>query len=219
MKYKVVEKFTSINGEGQKSGELAIFIRLQGCNLNCDYCDTWWANQADVNYDLMSKEAIHEYIMNTKVKNVTLTGGEPLATEKIHELLLYLSESKALNLEVETNGSISLKKFLNDKISFTMDYKLPSSMMENHMALDNLKLLKMKDTLKFVIGSREDLIKAKQIICDYELINQTKIYFSPVFDKIEPCKIVEFMIKHNLNGIKMQLQMHKFIWDKNKKGV
>lgn len=218
MKYKVVEKFESINGEGQKSGELAIFIRLQGCNLKCSYCDTMWANTKESPYELMTKEEILEYILDKKIKNVTLTGGEPLKANGVKELLEYLI-LEDISLEIETNGSVELTKFLNEKISFTMDYKLPSSNMEKYMNKSNLEKLLKKDTLKFVVGSENDLVVAKNIIDEYDLIKKTNIYFSPVFGKIELSKIVEFLIDNKLNGVKMQLQMHKFIWDKDKKGV
>ena len=84
---KVVEKFVSINGEGQRAGELAVFIRFKGCNLRCSYCDTMWANESDCTYEEMSPKEIHTYIKSTGVKNVTLTGGEPLLQKDMEELL------------------------------------------------------------------------------------------------------------------------------------
>lgn len=91
-KYKVVERFVSINGEGQRAGELAVFIRFAGCNLNCSYCDTKWANAADVPYEELSAEELYDYIKRTEIKNVTLTGGEPLIAEDIDKLLLLLAD-------------------------------------------------------------------------------------------------------------------------------
>ena len=78
MEYKIAEKFVSINGEGTKAGQLAVFIRLCGCNLNCSYCDTKWANEKDVPFTLMTEEELASYVEETGVKNITLTGGEPL---------------------------------------------------------------------------------------------------------------------------------------------
>jgi 7-carboxy-7-deazaguanine synthase len=219
--FKVVEKFVSINGEGQLCGQLAVFIRFAGCNLNCNYCDTTWANKKNVSYELMSTEDIYKYIKTTKVKNVTLTGGEPLLQEEILELLELLSKDEQLHVEIETNGSISLDKFYNLKNppSFTMDYKLPSSNMENKMLLDNFKYLKKKDTVKFVSGSIEDLQKAKEITSKYELLDKTNVYISPVFGKIAMDKIVEFMIANKMNGVNLQIQLHKVIWNPNQRGV
>jgi 7-carboxy-7-deazaguanine synthase len=221
MKYKVVEKFVSINGEGQLAGQLAIFIRFAGCNLNCSYCDTSWANEKDAPYDIMTEEEIYSYIKAEGVKNITLTGGEPLLQPGIKDLLLKLSQDKDIHVEIETNGSVLVNNFLdiNNPPSFTMDYKLPSSGMEDKMNLDNFHYLSNKDTVKFVSGSRSDLEKAKYIIDKYELIGKTKVYISPVFGNIEPNDIVEFLIQNKLNGVNLQVQLHKIIWDPNKRGV
>lgn len=221
MNYKVVEKFVSINGEGQLAGQLAIFIRFAGCNLNCSYCDTAWANEASVTYELEDENAIYEYIKSTGVKNVTLTGGEPLLQDGIIELLELLSKDRSLHVEIETNGSILLDKIggISNPPSFTMDYKLPGSRMENEMKLENLSLLKDKDTIKFVAGSMEDLIKAKYIINKYELTGRVPIYISPVFGNIEMNSIVEFMKENNMNGVNLQVQLHKIIWDPQERGV
>ncbi|MBD5639272.1 putative 7-carboxy-7-deazaguanine synthase QueE [Clostridium botulinum] len=221
MDFKVVERFVSINGEGRRSGQLAIFIRFVGCNLNCSYCDTLWANEKDVSYELISSKDIYDYIKSQKIKNVTLTGGEPLMQKGIVELLKVLSKDKELYVEIETNGSVLLDEFLDieNSPSFTMDYKLPSSNMENKMALDNFRYLTNKDTVKFVSGSIEDLEKAKEIIKKYNLVNTTNIYISPVFGKINLDTIVEFMKNNKMNGVNLQLQLHKIIWDPNKKGV
>lgn len=221
VKFKVVEKFVSINGEGLLCGQLAIFVRFAGCNLNCSYCDTSWANEKNVAYEYMSTEDIYEYIKSTKVKNITLTGGEPLLQEGIIELLGRLSEDKELHVEIETNGSVLLQEFLKieNPPSCTMDFKLPSSHMESHMELDNFKYLTKKDTVKFVSGSIEDLEKAKFIIDEYSLIDKTNVYISPVFGKISMDSIVEFLKEKNMNGVTLQIQLHKVIWDVNKRGV
>ena len=218
---KVVEKFVSINGEGSKAGQLAVFVRFAGCNLDCVYCDTKWANEKDVSYSEMSKEEIYEYIKNTGVKNITVTGGEPLLQDGIYEFLEYFSLDKELFVEIETNGSvdISLFKKIDNTPSFTMDYKLDYSNMENKMFLDNLKNLDKRDVIKFVSGSQKDLEILKNIVEKYNLIERTKVYVSPVFGAIEPSVIVDWMIENNLNGMNLQIQMHKIIWDPEKKGV
>ncbi|QEK13453.1 putative 7-carboxy-7-deazaguanine synthase QueE [Crassaminicella thermophila] len=221
MMYKVVEKFVSINGEGRLSGQLAVFIRFLGCNLDCSYCDTKWANKENTSYTLMSEEEIYEYIKGTKVKNVTLTGGEPLLQENIIQLIEYLSKDNELSIEIETNGSVSLKEFtkIKNRPRFTMDYKLPSSGMEYKMLIDNFSYLKKEDTVKFVAGSMHDLERAKDIIDKYELKNRASVYVSPVFGKIDVKGMVEFMKEHKMNDVTLQLQLHKIIWDPEKKGV
>ena len=219
--FKVVEIFESINGEGRRVGQLAIFIRLQKCNLNCSYCDTRWANGDDAPYTLMSEDEIYDRILKSGIKNITLTGGEPLLHKDVEILLEKIGENPNLSLEIETNGSIELEKFskLKNPPLFTMDYKLPSSKMENKMCLDNFKYLTLKDTVKFVVGTIEDLKKAKEIIERYSLIGKCAVYFSPVFNSIDPIEIVKFMKENRLNGVNLQLQIHKFIWDPESKGV
>lgn len=219
--FKVVEIFESINGEGRRIGQLAIFIRLQKCNLNCSYCDTRWANGDDAPYTLMSEDEIYDRILKSGIKNITLTGGEPLLHKDVEILLEKIGENPNLSLEIETNGSIELEKFskLKNPPLFTMDYKLPSSKMENKMCLDNFKYLTSKDTVKFVVGTIEDLKKAKEIIERYSLIGKCAVYFSPVFNSIDPIEIVKFMKENRLNGVNLQLQIHKFIWDPESKGV
>ncbi len=234
---KVVEKFVSINGEGTRAGELAVFVRFQGCNLRCSYCDTMWANEADCPYTEESPEEILEYIRKTGIKNVTLTGGEPLLQKDIDRLIgLILSEDE-LRVEIETNGAVDLAPFTNlpaqagagrqedDATArrvrpvFTMDYKLPSSGWEAAMKPENFRLLTKEDTVKFVAGSREDLARAKELIDQWRLTGICHVYFSPVFGKIEPVEIVDFMIENKLNEARMQIQMHKVIWDPNARGV
>ncbi|OQY42322.1 MAG: putative 7-carboxy-7-deazaguanine synthase QueE [Fusobacteriia bacterium 4572_74] len=218
--YNIVEKFVSINGEGQRSGELAVFIRLAKCNLRCNYCDTMWANEENVTVTPMTKEDIYNYILDSKVKNITLTGGEPLLDLKVKDLIEYIVKDRSLFLEIETNGSIDLNLFRVDvkNLSFTMDYKGPSSEMEKFMFIKNFETISKQDTVKFVVGDYNDLLKAKEIIEKYNLMNKCRIYFSSVYKKIELDEIVEFMKEFRLNGVRLQLQMHKFIWG-NKQGV
>ena len=219
--FKVAEIFTSINGEGTRAGQTAVFVRFTGCNLNCSYCDTKWANEPNAEYKLMTDREILSRIKETGIKNVTLTGGEPLLREGIHELLEEIAKDGFLQAEIETNGSIDLKPFcdIENRPSFTMDYKLPSSGMEKHMCLENFEILEKKDTVKFVSGSREDLKKALEIIRKYDLSRRCHVYISPVFGSIEPAKIVDFMVENKLNDVNLQLQLHKFIWDPNMRGV
>ncbi len=217
---KVAEKFISVNGEGTRAGELACFIRFCGCNLKCTYCDTSWANEKDCPYVSETPEEIFAYIKNSGIRNVTLTGGEPLLQEEMPQLLELLCADDTLSVEIETNGAVDIGRFCTDKRPiFTMDYKLPSSGYEKRMITDNFAYLVRRDTVKFVSGSIEDLQRAKEVIEKYDLAGKCNLYLSPVFGSIEPEKIVEYMIKNKMNGIKLQIQMHKVIWDPNKRGV
>lgn len=220
--YKVVEKFVSINGEGTCAGQLAVFVRFAGCNLNCSYCDTRYANGNDVEFQYMTSSEIYDYIKQTKVNNVTLTGGEPLLQPNIIELLKLLSKDKELSIEIETNGSVPLKDFMNIKENrpkFTMDYKLKGSNMEEKMVLENFQYISGKDTVKFVVGSIDDLNRSREIIGQYNLTEKTNVYLSPVFGLIKPYEIVEFMKDNNMNKVNLQLQLHKIIWAPEERGV
>jgi len=215
---QVIEKFVSINGEGLKQGELAVFIRFANCNLRCSYCDTKYSFD-NPKYTEESIDDIVNYIKEQNVRNITLTGGEPLIQKDVDILMQRLSDLGYM-IEIETNGSIDIKPFINiPNVSFTLDYKLPVSLMEKHMNLNNYKYITKNDSVKFVCGTIEDLNKSLSVIKENDLINKTNCMISPVFNMIELPKIVEFLIKNNLNGVKMCLQIHKFIWDPNKRGV
>lgn len=218
--YKVAELFTSINGEGQKAGQLAVFVRFAGCNLNCSYCDTKWANASDVQFQYMTQEEIAQYILESRIKNVTLTGGEPLLQPDIRVLLERLAIEE-LEVEVETNGSMPIAPYgdIRKQLHMTMDYKLPYSGMEKNVCSDNFLHVCPKDTVKFVCGSKEDLERAVQVIEKYGLVYKCAVYFSAVFGQIEPEEIVDFMKERKLNGVNLQLQLHKYIWDSQKRGV
>lgn len=219
--YQVVETFISINGEGKKAGRLAMFIRLKGCNLDCSYCDTKWANERKAPFECMTSKQITDRIVESGVQLVTLTGGEPLMNNNIGELIGSILMIPQVELEIETNGSMPIRfyKERDARLSMTMDYKLPSSFMEESMCLENMEYLKPWDVVKFVIGSREDLERAKEIIERFSLCEKAIVYFSPVFGQIEPVEIVEFMKEEHLNKVRFQIQIHKVVWDPEKTGV
>ncbi len=219
--FNVVEKFVSINGEGQHAGELAVFIRLKGCNLSCTYCDTRWACSGDAPSTPMSEDEIIDYVKSTGITRVTLTGGEPLISKDIKLLLERFAKEKDIKLEIETNGSVSIKDFvsINNPPSFTLDYKLAGSGMEEHMDLDNFNYLQNKDTVKFVCSSVDELNRVVEIVDRYNLSSKAKVIISPVFGQIEPSNMVDYLISNKRNDIRLQLQLHKFIWDPNERGV
>ena len=217
--YKLAEHFISINGEGQLAGALALFLRFAGCNLRCDWCDTAWACGKDAPHETVSLSRIKEIAADAAaqgVRTVTLTGGEPLLQENIAVVIRCLADM-GLRVEIETNGAVALAPFQNTGACFTMDYKLPSSRMEQHMCTENFALLRDADTVKFVCGSREDVFRAKEIAEQFK--PQCPLYLSPVFGRIEPAEIVEIMKEQHMGGFRLQLQLHKFIWDPNERGV
>ncbi len=215
---KVIELFLSVNGEGLKSGELATFVRFAGCNLRCPYCDTKYSYE-NPKYIEMSIDEIISKIESFKAHNVTLTGGEPLIQKDIDILIKKLSD-KGYRVELETNGSVDISKYVGLKgVVFTLDYKGPTSLMEDKMLLDNYKYLTKNDVVKFVCGSTKDLEKARDIILKYKLDEITNPFLSPVFGEISLEGMVDFMKENNLNHVRLQLQIHKIIWDKDKRGV
>ncbi len=219
--YQVVEFFESINGEGMRAGELAVFVRMKGCNLACSYCDTAWANVQDVSCQDWTEEEICRKILRTGIRNVTLTGGEPLLQPDIEVLLRRLALEKELRVEIETNGSVPVERFrrMANPPVFTIDYKLPGSGMEEKMCLENFQFVGSADTVKFVAADREDLDRARELTRQYGLDGRCHVLISPVFGKIQPVQIVEYMQKWQMNNVRLQLQMHKIIWKPEQRGV
>ncbi len=214
---KVVEKFISIDGEGPTAGALSVFVRFAGCNLRCAWCDTSYAWDTTADTVDMTASEIAEYIKASGIGHVTITGGEPLLQPGLTGLLSRLAD---YDVHIETNGAIPVEQFrIGDNIHFVIDYKLPDSGMEERMHLPNLASVRKADAYKFVIASNRDLDKAVKIVCQYNLEEKTQVYFSTVFGKMEPAVVVERMKSEKFNGVKLQLQLHKFIWDPQRKGV
>lgn len=217
---RVNEIFKSIDGEGLRTGELTTFIRLAGCNLRCSYCDTCYALK-NFNGTEMSVDEIVKKAKKMDYRNITLTGGEPLIHKDVDDLISKLCEN-GFYVNIETNGSVPIDKYITNKnIILTMDYKLPSSGVEKNMNLNNLEKLRENDVLKFVIG-KDDFDKLKQVVEKYSI--KSYIYLSPVFGEVEPFEIVDFMKIMHTQGIdtskmRVQVQLHKIIWNPNERGV
>lgn len=224
--YVVAEHFASVNGEGQRAGAPAYFVRFAGCNLRCSYCDTAWAQKKDgaesASFENLTTEQIVSLADASGIVDVTLTGGEPLLQPGAEEVIIALQSGKLPHsVEIETNGSVDLAPFasLDKRPVFTMDYKLPGSGMESFMNKGNMKLLQKQDSVKFVASDQGDLDRALEIIEEYDLQNRCGVFISPVFGSLEPDRIVDLILKHRLNGVRVGLQLHKFIWDPQKRGV
>ena len=224
--FRLAEHFVSINGEGRFAGELALFLRFAICDLRCDWCDTLWAVGRGAPHKLVTLGELEDIakraIAECGVRDVTLTGGEPLLQEGLAELCGRLA-AMGLRTEIETNGARPLRPFLEEcgkqgcRPVITMDYKLPSSKMESRMHTANLAQLNAADTLKFVCASREDLERAAEVLEEYR--PECAVYLSPVHGRIDPADMVEFMKERRLGGVRLQLQLHKYIWDPERRGV
>ena len=217
--YKVVEIFKSIDGEGVRTGLPVVFIRLHGCNLRCKYCDTKYSYNGN-EYTEMSLYEVLNKTLSFGIKRVTITGGEPLIHDGIKDLIRNLVLNNC-EVNIETNGAVDLFKFqefkYNTKVIFTMDYKCECSGMEDEMILSNLDLLREQDVLKFVVGSKSDLDKMKEIIDEFKL--KCRVYVSPVFGMIEAHELVEYVLDNKLNNVTVQVQLHKIIWNPDMRGV
>lgn len=225
---RVNEIFNSIDGEGKRAGELATFIRFCGCNCNCSYCDSkyTWTEQGKE----MSVDEIVEYVVDNGYPNITITGGEPLIQENLNELVERLVDcGKFVN--IETNGTINPSHVIpihstSPNVFVTMDYKSKSSGQQDKMKLENFVDLWNTDVLKFVVANEEEMKDALDFMHKLESYQSGDIeqlplvYFSPVYGKIEPKQIVEFMQKHNLaKNVRVQLQLHKYFWNPETRGV
>lgn len=205
---RVNEIFDSIEGEGKRAGELATFIRLTGCNLRCSYCDSTYA------FAEGEPETVEGILNRVRYPNVTITGGEPLL-QNLHPLLQWM---RSRHVNIETNGSVDIRPYLRySHVFFTMDFKCASSGMTKQMYLPNFRKLRKQDVLKFVVGGREDLEQALAFCQKHN--PKCPVYVSPVFGAIEPAAIVGFMKANGLKDWKIQLQLHKFIWNPQERGV
>lgn len=214
---RVVEIFSSIEGEGKRAGYPCVFVRFAGCNLKCSYCDTAYAQKSEMGEE-MSVDNIVDKVDSFGYSRVTLTGGEPLLQEDIRALITKLID-RDKEVNVETNGSIAIDHsflYMNNPF-YTVDYKCLSSGMSEKMNPEVFRSLNCHDVLKFVVGSEEDMQDALRVLNVYK--PKGEVFFSPVFGKIEPKEIVEFIKSHYMDNVRIQLQLHKFIWDPNKRGV
>ena len=218
-KYKVNEIFLSIDGEGYRTGLPVVFIRLYGCNLNCSYCDTRYSCEQQ-EYKEMSLYDILAQVLSYGVPRVTLTGGEPLIHPGVKDLITSLVAND-IEVNIETNGAVDLDEFIefkyNSKVVFTMDYKCASSGMEDKMILSNLEFLQPKDVIKFVVSNYNEMEEMEYILEASKC--KAQAYVSPVFGAIEPKELVEYVLDNGLNDVKVQVQLHKIIWEPTKRGV
>ena len=210
---KVNEIYYSIQGESSKAGLPCVFVRLTYCNLRCSYCDTEYAFYDGTD---MSIDSIIEQIKKYNCNLVELTGGEPLFQSESIELMNRLC-AEGFEVMLETGGSLPIKD-VNQQVMIILDLKCPSSNMMKKNLYENLQYIKPTDEIKFVMGTREDYEWSKEIIKKYNLEGKCGLLASVIFGSLEPLKLVEWILEDNLK-IRFQLQMHKFIWEPNTKGV
>ncbi|MBE2226371.1 MAG: radical SAM protein [Ignavibacteria bacterium] len=211
---KINEIFHSIQGESTKAGLPCVFVRLTYCNIRCVYCDTEYAFYEGVDRSI---DDIVDEVKSFNCKLVEITGGEPLVQENVHNLIKELCDL-GYEVLIETGGSLPIEN-IDKRVKVIMDLKTPYSRMEKKNRYENIQHLKSTDEVKFVIGSRKDYEWVKDIILTYDLLNKVEqVLLSPVFDKVENIQLAEWILQDKLN-VRFQLQMHKYIWHPETRGV
>ena len=207
MSLRITEIFFSIQGETSKIGLPTVFIRLTGCPLRCQYCDTSYAFYGG---EVMLFEDIIHQVTKFNCKDVCVTGGEPLAQANSKKLLKDLADLD-FQVSLETGGSISLEG-IDERVKIIMDIKTPDSGEATKNRWENLELLKQTDELKIVICSREDYQWSKEIIEQYKISEKCPILFSPCAESIDPRDLAEWILTDQL-PIRFQMQIHKILWN------
>ena len=211
---KINEIYHSIQGESTHAGRPCVFVRLTYCNLRCTYCDTEYAFYEGK--DLSVQQVIDE-VEKYNCKLVEVTGGEPLVQmDECLDLMKMLCEL-GYEVMIETGGSLSIKD-IDPRVKIIMDLKCPSSGMEKKNLYENLKYLKLTDELKIVMGNREDYEWSLEKIKQYNIQGKCTILFSVVFGELEPVQLINWILEDKID-VRFQLQMHKYIWHPQTKGV
>jgi len=204
---RITEIFYSLQGETRTVGLPTVFVRLTGCPLRCEYCDTAYAFTGGKKMEIADiVSAVSAY----KPRYVTVTGGEPLAQQSCFELLTVLCD---LDVEVslETSGAIDITE-VDPRVVCVMDLKTPASGEEAKNKYSNIDKLKEIDQVKFVICDRNDYDWSCQKLAEYNLVEQCEVLFSPIHGKLNPADLAEWIIEDNLS-VRMQIQMHKYLWN------
>jgi 7-carboxy-7-deazaguanine synthase len=210
----VKEIYLSVQGESSHAGLLCSFVRLTGCHLRCSYCDSEFAFHGG------QRRKISEVVDEVKAlgaPRVEVTGGEPLLQPGVYPLMEQLLGA-GLTVLLETSGAIDVR-LVPPAVHKIVDMKTPSSGECDRNDYRNLESMNANDELKFVIGSREDYEWSKRLITEHRLLDKPyELLFSTVHGKITTKDLAEWVIADRL-PVRFQLQMHKYIWDPNERGV
>lgn len=210
---KITEIFHSIQGESTRAGQPCVFIRLTGCPLRCTWCDTEYAFYGGTR---MSVETIVRQVRAYECPLVEVTGGEPLHQPDSLVLLHQLCEA-GLHVMLETSGALDISR-VDERVSIILDVKCPGSGMTDRMRWDNLGHVSGKDEIKFVLKDRADYEWAREIVQHYALEERCPVHFSPVFGALHLPSLAEWILEDRL-PVRLQLQLHKMIWDPETRGV
>jgi 7-carboxy-7-deazaguanine synthase len=200
----ITEIFYSLQGEAKEVGIPTVFVRLTGCPLRCNYCDTDYAFKGN---NPLSIKSIMEKVKKYNTRYVCVTGGEPMAQSNCLILLDTLIKA-GYKTSMETSGSIDISP-VNKKVSVVMDLKTPSSTEQSQNRYENIALLESKDQLKFVIASRSDFDWCCDILQNYSV--NSEVLFSPVYESLKSVDLADWILEKQLN-VRLQVQLHKILW-------
>ena len=209
---KVTEIFHSIQGESTFAGRPCVFVRLTGCPLRCTWCDTAYSFHGGTD---MSTETIREQVRAYGCPLVEVTGGEPLHEPDSFGLITALCDD-GYEVLIETSGAIDISP-VDRRARIILDVKCPGSGMADRMDWENVARLRPADEVKFVLLDRGDYEWAREVIARHHLA-KWPILFSPVHGRLDPRELSEWVLADRL-GVRVQLQMHKYIWDPDTRGV
>ena len=203
---RVNEIFHSLQGEADTAGYPTVFVRLTGCPLRCQYCDTEYAFHAG---DWVDIDAIIDRVASFGAEYVCVTGGEPLAQPNCLTLLSRLCE-RGFKVSLETSGAMDIAA-VDARVARVVDVKTPGSREAHRNRLENLSFLRPGDQLKFVICSRDDYEWSKDFLATHALHGRCQILFSPSYTEISPRELAEWILADRLK-VRFQLQLHKVLW-------
>jgi 7-carboxy-7-deazaguanine synthase len=203
---RITEIFYSLQGEAETVGLPTVFIRLTGCPLRCNYCDTAYAFSGGEKWTI---DAILERVASYDCRHVTVTGGEPLAQQACLALLTCLADA-GYSVSLETAGALDVSG-VDPRITKVMDLKTPSSGEERRNLYGNIAHLHPHDQIKFVIGDAEDYRWAKSQMQQWRLAERCRILFSPVMGRQNPTQLAEWILQDRL-PVRFQMQLHKLLW-------
>lgn len=209
----VNEIFTSIQGETTGAGRPCTFVRLTGCNLRCGYCDTAYAFHEGEERTL---DAIVAEVEGRGVTFVTITGGEPLLQPGARDLIRRLLD-RGFEVQVETGGSLETDE-VDPRARLILDVKTPGSGMAGKMNWDNLARIRRADEVKFVLVDRADYEFAREIILGGRVPAGAPILLSPAHGDLDPKDLARWILEDRLPA-RLQIQMHKYVWGSDARGV
>lgn len=203
---RITEIFYSLQGEAATVGWPTVFVRLTGCPLRCQYCDTEYAFYGG---EAITLEEILERVARYTPRYVCVTGGEPLAQSACHELLRRLCE-RGYAVSLETGGALDISG-VDPRVSIVMDLKTPGSGEEDKNLYANITALKAKDQVKFVICDRADYEWSRAKLAEHGLDRICEVLFSPSYEQQDPRTLAEWILEDRL-PVRMQIQLHKVLW-------